>query len=625
MSVTARKSEPGVGWKSFDYDLVVCQDFDALLKLQGEPTSPTELVSRAFDVGRVLIQAKGGSGKTTILEQIGYAGAASGAKVSRLDALVWADSFDGKSADRAVPEHILDLSIPSVSGVELRKGQRFLLLIDGLNEIAPSLGAHLLDEVDQLAAHYPSLAVFVTDRLHRRQVSSKLWILATLSPVPWERVCELLGDEADDIETSLRVPYYLNLAIRGDRGSRSEQHRTFLLKHGGVDSQRLDDLASAAYTQYQENGDRGVDLDSLTAAVGQSVVDSLTSAGSLLVEPTCRFAHHLVHDYLAASHAASRPELWNEDGFDTLTFSATSMDALAMVLEQAPKDADLLVRRVYDWNFYGAASLIAEDRDGEAHVSAAMELAVVIMLGERRFDRFASTVERVSDGLSVIDSEVAREMMATRSKEDIIDYVRRNASRYGETPWLADWVELYTRPLSQLATLEDVNVVASDDSVLGWTMSNVLRRSRLDKNVALRLARLARVGNTVAVRWRSVHALGVVPTSETTSAVFEVLDHDESMWVRYGAIRSLMEIALLTSDLRARILTGLAERVPVLRINSQLTRELERVLQPTAPPPGWEEDTSLLVETLWAESASVEEQDRWRAVGASIRSLAATH
>ena len=153
-------------------------------------------------------------------------------------------------------------------------------------------------------------------------------------------------------------------------------------------------------------------------------------------------------------------------------------------------------------------------------------------------------------------------------------------------------------------------------------MSNVLRRSHLERDVAVGLAGLAREADSVAVRWRSVHALGVDPSSDTVSILFQALDFDDSAWVRYGSIRSLVEIALSTSALRALILDGLAHRVPALRTNSQLTKELERVLQPTTPPSGWEEDTALLVETLWAESTSVEEQDRWRVVGASIRNLA---
>jgi hypothetical protein len=94
--------------------------------------------------------------------------------------------------------------------------------------------------------------------------------------------------------------------------------------------------------------------------------------------------------------------------------------------------------------------------------------------------------------------------------------------------------------------------------------------------------------------------------------------------VRYGSIRSLAEIALVSQELRATVLNSLAERVPVLRNSSQLTKELERVLLPKGAPPGWADDSAVVIEELWAKSTSVEEQDRWRNLGTSIRGLASS-
>lgn len=613
-------SDPGATWPQFDYELVVCSSFDAVLRGgEGKRISPDQLVSQAFDAGRVLIQAKGGSGKTTILERLAAAASDAGVTVSRLDALTWANSIEIEQSNLSVVQSILTVPNPPVSEIELREAHRTLLLIDGLNEVSPRLATLLLDEVDQLASQFSSLAVILTDRMHRRQITEKLWILATLSPVSLEQLNHLVPDAIKHSET-LRLPYYLNLALGGDRGSRSDQHRTYLLKHGGVDPAWLDNLAAAAYSQYKTNGDRRVDVEDLIYAVGETTVNSLEDAGTLVLSPTCRFAHHLVHDYLAATHAAQQPDLWDSEGLDTLTFKATSMDALALVLEQAT-DADLLVRRVYDWNFYGAASLIAEDRQSGSRVSAAMELAVVTMLGERRFDRFSGTAHQVSDALQVIDTEVARAMSAAPSKSTIIDYVRHHGSQSADQPWLGSWVDLYTREESEPSTVRDVDVLASDDSVLGWTMSNVIRRSRVVDEVGRSLAGLAANAESDVVRWRAVHALGADPTSSAAEALFKSLDEDDSTWVRYGSVRSLVEIALTSDELRGQLFDGLVERVPSLRTNPSLTKELERVLLPVNAPPDWSDDSALLVETLWAKSISVEEQDRWRRLGAAIRAL----
>ncbi|MGW9169749.1 HEAT repeat domain-containing protein, partial [Agromyces sp. NPDC055657] len=182
---------------------------------------------------------------------------------------------------------------------------------------------------------------------------------------------------------------------------------------------------------------------------------------------------------------------------------------------------------------------------------------------------------------------------------------------------------LYTRPKSKQSTVSDVDVLASEDSVLGWTMSNVVRRSPISKKVEQELAHLASESKRDVVRWRAVHALGVAPTSTAVTALFNSLDTDKSTWVRYGSIRSLAEIALSSEKLKDRVLNGLANRVPELRTVPQLTRELEHVLLPAGPPSGWADDSAVVVEQLWAKSTSVEEQDRWRTLGASIRSLEA--
>ena len=83
------------------------------------------------------------------------------------------------------------------------------------------------------------------------------------------------------------------------------------------------------------------------------------------------FRHHLIHDYLAALHMAQDRSTWTPGGFDTITLTASSFDPLAMVLEQLPDpaDADLFLRRIYDWNFYGAAYALATCRGRQSTLS----------------------------------------------------------------------------------------------------------------------------------------------------------------------------------------------------------------------------------------------------------------
>jgi hypothetical protein len=65
------------------------------------------------------------------------------------------------------------------------------------------------------------------------------------------------------------------------------------------------------------------------------------------------------------------------------------------------------------------------------------------------------------------------------------------------------------------------------------------------------------------VRWRAVHALGAWPSSDNATLLFEAIDRDEYAWVQYGAMRSVVEMAALTTEsgLRTEILNGLRDRV----------------------------------------------------------------
>jgi hypothetical protein len=611
---------------TFDYRLLSCADFEHLLNADGSELPIDQLASMAFDYGRVLLQARGGAGKTTTLRALASKATAEGLRVAWLDVLAWAEQSHIGDQVGTRPEWLLAAAEPSLATKDLADGKPWLLLIDGLNEIAGNYAGPLLTAVDRLASTCPSLGVVVSDRLHRRTLSPRAWALTTLTPVPESQILDLLpGVNAPAELASLTNPYYLQLALDGRLGSRSGQHYDFLVTHGGVVESELPDLAEAAYQQYAAHGDRRVDLDKLSRRAGSGLVSRLTEAGIIVPEPTARFFHHLVHDFLAATYVATRPDLWNSSGFDVLTFKTTSMDALAMVLEQTPDNADLLVRRVYDWNLYAAAYLLAEDRQGGCEVSAEMELAVLTMLGERRFDRFSATAQQASDALRLVDSEVASHILNASSREAILEVVRDRSGQGSTAGWFADWLALYGRSDSDLATFHDLEVLKEADSLLGWTTSNVLRRSVIEDPVARALQDLATTAETGVVRWRSVHALGAMPSRATFDVLLAALDDDDAIWVRYGAIRSLIEIALADPELRREVFESLSTRVHLLRREPQLLREIERVLVLDDAPASWPEDTAALIVELWAKSDSVEEQDRWRHLGDTLRHVAAVN
>jgi hypothetical protein len=614
--VTVSHSEPSV---RFDYRLLICSDFDRLLESEGKEVSTEALSTLALEHGRVLLQARGGAGKTTMLRAVEAQAKLEGLRVGSLDFLTWASQADERLGELR-PEALLESAMPRLSIADLLDGTRTLLLLDGLNEIDASHVPFLLRAVDRLANAYPSLGVIVTDRLHRRAVSTRFWALSTLTPVSEAQVRALVPDlRADDDLGPLRNPYYLQLAVTGGRRSRSVQQREYLTRHGGVREEELVGLAAAAFDQYRKHGDRRIDIEVLRHAVGADLVSRLSAAGTLIIHPSPRLSHHLVHDFLSATHVANHDELWGQQGFDTLTFRATSMDALAMVLEQRPDDADALLRRVYDWNLYGAAYLLAEDRQGDSNVSVELELAMVGMLGERRFDRFVATAEQVSDALRLIESSVAKRVLLAENRRQVLDVIAEQGVRLA-TDWFRVWLGLFTRPETQPASEHDVEELREVDSLMGWTTSNVLRRSVVSDSLVAAIRALATGTDPAVVRWRAVHTLGSVADEAATASLFTAFDDDSALWVRYGALRSLIEVALRNPVARSFIFASLAARSDRLIAEPQLLRELERALVVDDAPLSWSTDAGVVVERLWADSTTIEAQDRWRHVGAQLRS-----
>ena len=88
---------------------------------------------------------------------------------------------------------------------------------------------------------------------------------------------------------------------------------------------------------------------------------------------------------------------------------------------------------------------------------------------------------------------------------------------------------------------------------LGWTIANVLKRLKLSSSEQWHLRKHVR-DRAVAVRWRLAHVLGSFPTLNNFDVLKNLLTGDPDAWVRYGAVRSLVEMAARGSaSIRKRV------------------------------------------------------------------------
>ncbi|QDN80461.1 hypothetical protein FNV64_37225 [Streptomyces sp. S1A1-7] len=602
---------------SFEYDVLVCESFDELLERRGRRATVDALSSLALERGRVLLQAPGGSGKTTTMEEVlkvaGDTMFVAFVKAVEVAAVLPAEAYLAEDALEAIEQ-----SIPDLSHVAAR-GEPGVLLLDGLNEVSPKQAVALLEAVGILAIRSPSLGTVVTDRLNRRNVETRDWALVTLGRVPSRVIMEIVGKNLDSIQMSvLRNPYYLEEARVGsvDISMRSTAHFDYLVRHANLSSGDISRLAEAGFEQYRKNCSRRVDLKQLREKIGKSFVANLRATGVLIDGVAPRFSHHLLGDYLAATYLASNPNLWGQENFDILTFHATSFDGLAMIAEQLPpSDVDALLVSLYDWNVYAASYLLAEDRNGPKGISRDLETAILAILAEKRFDQVLATAEQVSDALRLYSTPLSAQMLAASSLDDVLSLV----SQQSMTGGFAEWQRLFCEANGRISTSEIAQNLSSESPLIGWAAANVLRRSP-DSEVR-DYVRTQLTSPSASTRWRAAHALSSFADNVVVDDLLRTMENDSYKWARYGALRSLIEIAAKgTEDVRRYVFVGLGELANLIVGDERLLRQAERTLVMRNAPADWPDSAGLLLERLWALSDSVAAQDRWRRVAARLQS-----
>jgi hypothetical protein len=139
-------------------------------------------------------------------------------------------------------------------------------------------------------------------------------------------------------------------------------------------------------------------------------------------------------------------------------------------------------------------------------------------------------------------------------------------------------VTVFATPRSSTVEMATVRQLQSKDSVIGWTVSNVLKRIEVPRE-QLDYVKSLIAYRTPVVRWRAVHVLGAFPSSTHSRLLCGVLDRDSNHWVRFGAVRSLVEMAATgNSSLRKSVFSAIRTRLGKIASDQRSRRELESVL-----------------------------------------------
>lgn len=585
--------------RDFEYKIRLARTFQEVLDETADVPG-VDLAEFAQVVRRnacTLLQARGGAGKTRTAMRLGRLLEAQGAPSVIVTALVLAQE---KSLAGLGAEHWARLSVnPDNERVMIHPT---LIVIDGLNEVDRETGERILEAIGPYTATNPQTSVLVTDRLARRGGTSPFWMYATLLPVPDDVIREITGEEPTD---AYGIPFYLDRYEKGRAAGEIlyESIRRY------VSVEQFSQLASAAYRSYEEHQKRVIDRDTVIETVGAGVWEEMI-AGKVVVQvgPTdFYFEHHLLHDYLAGHHLATHRDLWNPDGFDVVTFNASSFDALALSLAdvESPQDVEELVQRVYNWNFYAAAYMLEEDRAGGRKIGNPMETALLGALAEKRFDYVRPTVTRVEDALRVQRSSLSRALLDAHDRDAVVAVLRSVAEPTDGPEWFKIWWDQYSRPDGTRATREDVEAVTASVPVVGWGAANALRRLKLTKPKSSELRHLLSNHGSETVRWRAAHALGTHSGGTNLEALRTALRDDEDRWVRYGALRAIFEQIRKAKPSRRPDLVGQlkADVSDELAKSGQLRTEAIRCLDVAPLPPGnWHADLEPILAHLWETS-----------------------
>lgn len=625
----------------FQFEIGWCKDYTALFEGRFESETPIgDILQKAVSDGRVLVCGRGGSAKTVILDRLVRLCAGLQQLPIRIDLKLWSSADlegwlnlpDSHSRFVKLLETAgIGLTLPLFAG--LPPDMPKVLFVDGLNELQSGIGEQIIRTLDAAVTEQLSTSVVVSDRLVRRDLRAPhRWKLCTVLPLTEDEIRKHLQsnpallqqyEQATDEQRKLWTsPLFLDGFLRrGEKGATRSAALGDIFMKVPLQNSALDALSAAAFMLYRRENKRTfrmIDLENLyrnalenegADAQVAEVFQHLRDADILRTEQDyAYFAHHLLHDYLSARFLSSHPSEWNQSSFDAISFSASSFDALSLVLEQitTTDEADRFARELFDWNPYAAAYCLAEQRD--SRLSPQMEVAMCAMIAEKKFDLIDATRERAEDALRIPRSDIAKKLSQSESLQQLFSKLHETEF---EATWFRDWRALFTTSTTGSVSAEAFHLMQSRDSIIGWTVSNVLKRTKVSADQVSLLKQFAKHRSPV-VRWRAIHTLGAFPSLANHRFLIEALVSDPNHWVRFGAVRSLIEMAALAhSDLRSSIFLSLTRNINVIADDPRRCRELESavLISGVKRKPEWIKHVDLIMERLWAVHPVKEAKD----------------
>jgi hypothetical protein len=618
--------------RSASYSALLRGEFD-------ERLTPRELLEWASRLGRVILSGRGGAGKTTLMNRLVVEAAKSGrvplpVNLSRWDHAATDAWRETRHNARQSADFLLrrfgTISANMLQVESIYAGRERVLLLDGLNEVPGSVADEILAVGDRLAALMVNFSIVAADRLVRRRIDGEdeRWCFAAPLPVADAEQARLVP--ADSVPPPnrklLESPFFVDRAIRGELGASAlATIRAHVEQHGGIPPSLLESVAEASFRAYAYEASRSFSIERFREAKAEEAIEPMLASGLLVQTGDERVAyiHHWFHDYLASRHVVGSPTLLDlkrrHATLDALTFRANSFDAVAFALEQfSTADSDAFLRAVYDWNPYAAGYALAEIyAAGGGCVSTSLRTVMLAMLADKRFDRHFLSARRAADALDLFRDKEAVLLRSVSNREDLIQYVVDVPPGDAE---FETWRAVFIIPSGEPAPGWVLDALVGDDSIVGWTAANVTKRLVLDSGQLSHVVE-ATTASAPVVRWRACHVLGAFGEPVALGALLDRVVHDDDENVRYGAVRSLVEMASLSEEQSIAVTGRLEPLIQDIARSPRVMTELTRAvfLARGTIPPNW---SARISELLYPQALASQDETRleeWSRISASLR------
>ena len=627
---------PASNAPKFDLRVSICERYEDILtgKASLATLKPKDLLDGA-KFNKLLLHAPGGSGKTAVMCEIAQEAINSGEIVFFLD-FKTSNENETSSPNEITIDYLFDNY--SVSGGKtefdqaLKEEPSILLLVDGLNEIYSSTSEKILKQLESLIRNHPTIRVIVADRMNTHP--NVRFQRGTIEPLTETAIINLLPSnitlpQESAVKQLLSIPFFLDLQLRlwqkasGDEISseevppREEMFEKYFIEIAKLDITDLKVLSEAAYKVYKEYQGRTFEKDWWIANTSQETFNKLETAG-VIINTTSQnkekkmFRHQLLHDFLTGYFIAHNEDLWSSNFFDTATFKTNAYEPISFAAELLHEKADELLVKVYDWSYMTTDKCRVDLKRTliKSPISNDLEFALTVKNAEKMFEVFEDTSKDAKRRLLESSTPETQVFLEVKSEEEIFELVRNYE------PTTERFIKWKKYLLWNPERIEQNDLLLLDDQnpIVSWTVTNTLRRMELSDEIQtsiLMFYHTRKTENDNNLRWRIAHLLGRFPSERNIKLLFQILTEDSFEWAKYGAVRSLMEIASFPdSEFREKIISELISKLQNIK-SPLILKEIRRTCLIKQPDKDWYKSVLELAKVASELPESASEKKIW--------------